>query len=221
MYCPNCGKENETSALFCGECGTPLQMNQDTDQNSNNISVEEKTFNKPKKKTWIFFGAIIIVIVFLIMKLSSTANNIEYTNNSGDKLPVVVKEISIQESFWTNYIDVTFEIENLTQTDYRDVNIAVLAWDSEGYPIKLCGMYELDSNYVNYIGLENVSPRELDTYSYTFEEADIKYMAVFLSYYEDFENDTWENPVIEDIEKNQGKKLSETETYYFTLHSNN
>lgn len=27
MFCPNCGAKNEDNARFCGECGTPLQMN--------------------------------------------------------------------------------------------------------------------------------------------------------------------------------------------------
>lgn len=216
MYCSNCDKENEDSALFCGECGKPLQGNQDTNQNSEDIPVEEISLNKSQKKKWMFYGAIIVVIILFIMTLCWGADDIEYTNNSGDKLPIVVNQISIQEN-WTGFIDITFEIENLTQTDYRDVRLAVLAWDSEGYPIRLCGMYEIDSTYVNYIDLENMSPEELDKYTYTFEGADIKYMSVFVSYCQDFENEEWENPVIEDIEENQGKKLDETEIYYFTF----
>lgn len=219
MYCPNCSKENETFAMFCSECGKPLQGDQDTKQNSNNVFLEEKTLNNPKKKKWVFFGVIVVAIFLFIMIVGSGTNDIEYTDNSGDKLPIVVNQISIQESGWSGFIDITFEIENLTQTDYKDVTMAVLAWDSEGYPIDLRGMYEFDfdSSYVSYIGLENVRPRKLDEYSYTFDNADIKYMSVFLSSYEDFKNKKWENPVTEDIEKSQGKKLNEMGISYFTF----
>ena len=32
MFCPNCGAKNEENAKFCGECGTPLQMNEPAGQ---------------------------------------------------------------------------------------------------------------------------------------------------------------------------------------------
>ena len=129
-------------------------------------------------------------------------DDIEYTNNSGDELPIVVNQISYQESYWNGFMDITFEIENLTQTDYKNVSMAVLAWDSEGYPIRICGMYEYAPDYVNYIGLENISPEKVSEYSYTFETADVAYMSVFLSYYEDFDGNKWENPIIEEVEEN-------------------
>lgn len=210
MYCPNCGKENTASNLFCIECGKSLQ-----DNKQNHIYIEETTPNKPKKKKRMLFGIIAVAVALFIVIVGSEADDIEYSNNYGDDLPIVVNQISYQESFWTGYIDITFEIENLTQTDYKHVSMAVLAWDSEGYPIRICGMYEYDPDYVNYIGLENISPEKVSEYSYTFEAADIAYMSVFLSYYEDFDGNEWENPIIEEVEKNQGQKLVETELYYF------
>jgi len=212
MHCPNCGKENTESDLFCIECGNSLQYN-----NQNQIFIGGTTPNKPKMKKGVLLGIIAVVVVFFIVIMGSGADDVEYTNNSGDELPIVVNHISYQESYWTGFMDITFEIENLTQTDYKNVSMAVLAWDSEGYPIKICGMYEYDADYVNYIGLENISPEEVSEYSYTFETADIAYMSVFLSYYEDFEGNEWENPIIEEIEENQGQKLDQTELYYFTF----
>ena len=166
----------------------------------------------------------IFVIMLFVMGCSSPKiktygeddiGNIEYTNNSGDKLPIVVNQISIQNSYYNGYIDIIFEIENLTKTEYRNVNMAVLAWDSDGFPIKNNGMFVAEADYVNYIGIENIGSYETDEYSYTFETADIKYMSVFLSYYEDFENNKWENPIINSIEKNKGNKLDRMEIYYF------
>lgn len=213
MYCPNCGEENTSSDLFCSECGKSLQ-----DNNQNRISVEETVPNKQKKKTGMLLGIIAVIVILFIMIVDSGSGDMEYTNNSGDNLPIVVNQISYQDSYWTGFMDITFEIENLTQTDYKHVSLAVLAWDSEGYPIKICGMYEFyETDYVNYIGLENVSPAKVNEYSYTFETADIAYMSVFLSYYEDFEGNEWENPIIAEVEENQGQKLDETELYYFSF----
>lgn len=213
MYCPNCGEENTSSDLFCSECGKSLQ-----DNNQNRISVEETVPNKQKKKTGMLLGIIAVIVILFIMIVDSESGDMEYTNNSGDNLPIVVNQISYQDSYWTGFMDITFEIENLTQTDYKHVSLAVLAWDSEGYPIKICGMYEFyETDYVNYIGLENVSPAKVNEYSYTFETADIAYMSVFLSYYEDFEGNEWENPIIAEVEENQGQKLDETELYYFSF----
>lgn len=213
MYCPNCGKENTSSDLFCSECGKSLQ-----DNNQNRISVEETVPNKQKKKTGMLLGIIAVIVILFIMIVDSGSGDMEYTNNSGDNLPIVVNQISYQDSYWAGFMDITFEIENLTQTDYKHVSLAVLAWDSEGYPIRICGMYEFDdTDYVNYIGLENVSPAKVNEYSYTFETADIAYMSVFLSHYEDFEGNEWENPIIAEVEENQGQKLDETELYYFSF----
>lgn len=72
---------------------------------------------------------------------------------------------------------------------------------------------------MKYISLENISPEDVGEYSYSIETADIDiaYMSVFLSYYEDFDGNEWENPIIEEVEKNQGQKLDKTELYYFTF----
>lgn len=197
MYCSNCGKENTASDSFCSECGKTLQGN-----NQNHVSIEETTPNKRKKKKGMLFGMIAVVVILFIVVMGLGEDDIEYTNNSGDELPIVVNQISYQESYWNGFMDITFEIENLTQTDYKNVSMAVLAWDSEGYPIRICGMYEYAPDYVNYIGLENISPEKVSEYSYTFETADVAYMSVFLSYYEDFDGNKWENPIIEEVEEN-------------------
>lgn len=209
MYCSNCGKENKASDLFCSECGKVLQSN-----NKNYISIEEAT---PNKKKGLLFGILAVVTIIFIMIISLGEEDIEYTNNSGENLPIVVNQISYQDSYWTGFMDITFEIENMSQTDYKDVRMAVLAWDSEGYPIRMCGMYEYAPDYVNYIKLENISPGKVSEYAYTFENADIAYMSVFLTYYEDFNGNEWESPIIEEVEKKQGQKLEETELYYFTF----
>lgn len=210
MYCPNCGKAHAASDMFCSECGTSLQV-----RNQVHSSIEEAS-DRPKKNYNMLF-VIAAAVVLLIALAGSGKDDMEYTNNSGDKLPIVVNGISYQDSFWTGFIDITFEIENLTQTDYKNVHMAVLAWDRDGYPIRLGSMSDFDPDYVSYISFENISPNRTSESSYTFKSADIAYMSVFLSYYEDFSGKEWENPVIENVEKNQGQKLDETELYYFTF----
>lgn len=211
MHCPNCGKEYTVADTFCSECGKMLPGN-----GQNHVTMEAPTPETQKKERRIFFG-IIAAIILLIAILGSRTNDAEYTNNFGDKLPIVVNEISYQSSFWTGYLDITFEIENLTQTDYRTANLAVLAWDSEGYPIRICGMFELEPDYVNYISLENLGPKKMSKQTYTIEDADIAYMSVFLSYYEDYNGKEWTSPIIEKVEKNQGQKLSEAKLCYFAF----
>lgn len=213
MYCSNCGKEHAESDLFCSECGNALQT-----EMYNHILVEEDIRNKTKMNRAILIGILVVVIILSVVTMCGGQENFEFSSNSGDKLPIVVNQISYQESFWTGYIDITFEIENLTQNDYKEASIAILAWDSEGYPIKICGMYEFDPDYVSYIGLENIRPREVKEATYNFETEDIAYMSVFLSHYTDFHNNEWENPIIKEVEEDQGQKLDETELYYFIFH---
>ena len=212
MYCPNCGKEYRASDAFCSECGNPLQNG-----GQNQVSAEKTAPGKQKKKYGILFGMMAAAVALFIAIVGARTHNMEYSNNSGRKLPVVVNQISYQESAWTGFMDVTFEIENRTKTDYRAVCMAILAWDSEGYPIRITGMFELDPDYVTYIRLENIAPEKTDDYSFSFETADIAYMSVFLSYYEDFKGNEWSSPIIETVEKNQGQKLKETKLHYFTF----
>lgn len=212
MYCPNCGKENKESDLFCTKCGKSLQ-----DDNQNHTPVKKSTRNKPKKKKGKLFWFIAVVVILYIVFMGSGADDIDYANYSGDELPIVVNQVLIQESYSYGFMDITFEIANLTETDYKDVSMAVLAWDSEGYPIRMCGMWHVESDYVNYIGLENISPKKVSEYTYTFEMADIAYMSVFLASYEDFNGNEWENPIMEEVEKNKGQKLDDTELYYFVF----
>ncbi len=80
------------------------------------------------------------------------------------------------------------------------------------------GMYDIESDYVKYIGLENISPEKVDEYTYIYEKEDIAYMSVFLADYEDFNNKKWKNPIMENVLENQGKKLDEIGIYYFTFH---
>ena len=210
MYCPNCGKEYTASTAFCTECGKPLPK---PDQSQTVTEVPAP--GKPKKKYGIVLGLLAAVIVVVILITGSGKNDLEYTNNAGDKLPIVVNDISYGDSYWTNYIDISFEIQNLTQTDYKEASMAVLAWDWDGYPIKLAGMYELEPDFVRYIGLENISPRKSSEETYTFETAEIGYMAVFLSSYTTYDGKQWENPIMKKVEKSKGQRLADTELYYF------
>lgn len=210
MYCPNCGKEYTASTAFCTECGKPLPK---PDQSQ--IVTEASAPVKPKKKYGLLLGALAAAIVVIILITGSGKNDMEYTNNAGDKLAIVVNDISYGDSYWTNYIDINFEIENLTQTDYKEASMAVLAWDWDGYPIRLAGMYELEPDFVRYIGLENISPGASSEETYTFEKAEIGYMAVFLSSYTTYDGKQWENPIMKKVEKSKGQRLTDTELYYF------
>ena len=213
MYCSNCGKENADSDLFCTGCGSSLKGNSSTTESSNNIVIEQNAPPKSKKKKWICIVAIIAVIIVIIKIFGS--DNAEYTNNAGNKLPIVVNQVLVQEDFGT---EISVEVENITNTDYRKAYLAVLAWDSKGLPVELCGMYDFfEDSYVKYLGLENIGSKAADAYTFTFESADIEYISVFLDECEDFDGNKWENPFMKDIENYQGKKLEDMDIYYFSI----
>ena len=50
---------------------------------------------------------------------------------------------------------------------------------------------------------------------FNFDVAEVASMAVFLISCEDFAGDTWENPIAEDWGELEGRKLEDTDLYYF------
>lgn len=110
MYCPYCGKENTAFDLHCSGCGKSLQNNK---QNQNSIEAEQ-TPDKPKKKKGFLLGIIAVVVVAFIVIMNLGTDNSEYTDNSGDELPVVVNRISYKKNIMPSLMDITLEFENLT-----------------------------------------------------------------------------------------------------------
>lgn len=203
----NRGEENTNSEE--GERSTTLEVQND----GNELSAEINTNRKVKKGLKIIG---ILVAIFILIKWLFGGPNAEYTNNTGDKLPVVVNRISISESsFGEGYAEITYEIENRSGNEYREADFAVLAWDSNGFPIKLAGFFDLEPDYLKYIVCENIEKNACQEYTYTFETERISYLAVFLESYEDFNGNVWNNPIMDYIEESKGKKWEDVEVYSF------
>lgn len=217
MYCSKCGKKNNDADLFCAGCGNSLKANSITGNVPNGIATvqdELQNLNGKKQKLAPIVIFVIAIVAFICIFGLNSPDYTEYTNNSGDKLPIVVKGISKQVQFNDN-VDLTIDIENTTYTDYRKAGLAVLAWDSDGLPIELCGLYEFESSYLNYWRVDNVAAKTKYTYTTTLEPADIKYISVFVDNCVDFDGNAWENPLSDDISNYQGKKIEDVDMCYF------
>ena len=203
----NAGENNSKSERE--ESATVLEFQNEGSQ----LSSESNTNFKMKK--WLKILGVLFVL-FILIRCLLGGPNAEYTNNSGDKLPVVVNGISMSGSSWgEGYVEVTYDIENLSGVEYREVDFAVLAWDSHGFPIKFAGFFDLEPDYLKFIVCENMEKNASQEYTYTFESEQITYMAVFLESYEDFNGNEWVNPYMEYIEDAKGKKLEDVDIYYF------
>lgn len=135
------------------------------------------------------------------------------TKNDSRELPVIATAISYGETSYVGFTDVTVSIENTTDTDYKEVTFALLAWDRNGLPLKLD-----EVNYTCYCSHDNLAAYESGDFTWQYGTApDIGYMAFFLSEYTDFDGNTWTNPIIDKIPELEGNKLENSHIAYFTF----
>lgn len=166
---------------------------------------------------------IIAIAILFVSLFRQTGYDSEYTNNDGNKLPIVVTNVEISSD---NYGDceTTFYFTNKENIDYKYAKFAVLAWDKNGFPLKFMQAYAISdftNAYVEFFTVENLSGHDSQscTIVYDFDYSEIQYMSVFLISYEDFSLNTWESPIIEQWDKVEGHKLEDTDIYYFEFES--
>ena len=220
MFCPNCGKEVPNNSKFCGDCGTKLQM-----AAADSSSVKECVAPSPSKqgnlKKVLFVFAIVAIAYFAVTTVWGSKYNVEYTNNAGDKLPVVVTDITMYDSEWLD-TTVVFDLKNQTSSDYKEATFVLFAWDVDGYPINIDQPTVLsfeDCDYMERLYCDIIRANDTTCYEGNFDDniRDAEYISVFLVEYTDFNGKKWESPVLDRLEDIRGKKLDNTETYYFTL----
>ena len=177
MFCPNCGKENEDTAVFCSECQSKFddieQKNQDNKQIAKNYATDNaNTYNnvlsmmplmqasgdeQKKTRRAIITGTIIITIVLIFNILISLIN-----------------KYVIPEQFY-EYTTVTFYAEEKSRTgsgasEYTTVYISeerldmlgLEGWEVVGSYLEMETAYPNfgDSNYVTGIQ-PNVRPQKV------------------------------------------------------------
>lgn len=251
MFCKKCGKKLEDSMQFCPYCGAASNDNgkativpsseniaapsQDSSHGVNDTFVAQdfiqyqqrsSTPSKKRKSHKILILAGIIVLCFFISRFfGNSGYDMEYSNNEGTKLPIVVTGIEISEENYSLIESLaTFHVTNLKNTDYKYAEFAVLAWDNDGFPMKLDQPYvfsttDLDHDYADYFSGENIRANTSQSYEcgFDFKISDIGYMSVFLVYCEDFASKTWENPIANHWEEIEGRKLEDINIYYFSF----
>ncbi len=212
MYCENCGKKSVSKDLYCRGCGNKLTTNHSTIESKKSFSVN----NKKKKR--VISGCVIIVLLFVFGKLLfGNMSDMEYSNNSGKHLSIVVNDITISEA-WTGGSDLTVSIRNLKNKDYKDVCFVLLAWDHKGMPLKYLDGWT--DQYCEYLWCDNLGGHEnidMTWNLYGMDISEIAYVSFFLFEATDFKGKIWNNPLAEYIEEYEGEKLEDISLYYFVM----
>ena len=123
IKCKDCGKEVSDIAPMCPNCGRPLN-----DQIESSRSQE-----KPKKKyskAWVIL-AIVVVILWLIGKLSSPDRYNTSVGNSPDALP----KLELMSHTWhTEYDYAVYEgtVRNISSRSIENVEAVVSFYDKQG-----------------------------------------------------------------------------------------
>lgn len=189
--------------------------------NKSKDSVASSTVKQGNFKKVLGVLAIVALAYFAITTIFGSKYNVEYTNNTGDKLPVIVTDITMYDAEWLD-TTVVFDLKNLTNTDYKEATFVLFAWDADGYPINVDQPTVLsfeDCDYMEHLYCDIIRANETTSYEGNFDDniRDAEYISVFLTEYIDFNGEKWESPVLDHLEEIRGKKLDTTETYYFTF----
>ncbi len=138
------------------------------------------------------------------------AENMEmYLTNSSESIPVKIENL-YQETVYTGFTTVSFDMVNVTDTDIKKAKFGIAAWDSYKLPLELVEMYSFDPEYFYRCQGSNIAAGQTSHASVSFEQRDFKYMQILLLECIDFEGNTWTNPAASYYEENfAGKKFDE------------
>lgn len=238
MFCENCGKEIKDSEKFCQNCGQPISQMNSTSQTYSNVRNKNNISETKGKKIVEIIGIIVVVVIIAMIIKNNISDtkpdgeigvdkeintglkkviDVEYSNNAGMKLPITVDGVSI-DSAW-GFTDITLQLTNLTDRDYRELCFVFMAWDENGLPINLEGMYEYDGgDYLRFLSVDNMAANSTKEVEWSITQNDnISYVSVFLVSYTDFDGVEWENPILDDVREMGGKPLEDVPIYYYSI----
>lgn len=132
----------------------------------------------------------------------------EYTKESLDeeisKQPVIVysTEYLVQDAdYKCLYPDLLIaNIKNNSETDVKKAEVAFVAWDNNGFPVKIDPKYG-SSSYIQTVKYDDVNLTNGQTYDETglglgcTSESNIKTFKAIVVSYTDFDGNTWKNPL--------------------------
>lgn len=137
-------------------------------------------------------------------------------NNLNEMVPVRIRYESLgyRQRSYGGALSIGYRIENITDKPYKEVVFAILAWDQDGFPLKLNTV-----DYTIYCSHNNIEPFENENYSNTMQDmyydGEIEYMSCFPVSYTDFDGNKWINPVMDHIDDWEGKLLEDTPVCYY------
>lgn len=232
-FCPACGLEVKKNKSIDINVAKEMQEKIVSNANENidteiitddtielkNSSEQIATPETKSKKSKIIGIIIILAVIVAIFKMCgaglSQEDVLAYSDPNGTEVPVVVNHVSYNESFYVGFMDITLDITNVTEDDYRDMTFVALAWDRDGFPIEFD---YTDDPYPYLMDCNNLGAFSTDQRSWQHGEYfEIGYISVFLAECTDFDGETWVNPVMEYVDEHKGEKLDETQLAYYVF----
>ncbi len=132
-----------------------------------------------------------------------------YLSNDSGVLPVIAKNVYQQSQY--GYTTVIFDMVNMSDDDIKEAGFGVVAWDANGLPLELRGVYDIVTEDIYKVAYDNLAAGTTKQVSIDLDGQDFKYMQILLLEYSDFDGNTWTNPAADYYEENYaGKKLDET-----------
>lgn len=234
LFCAKCGndvgchevKESEQNVAYIE---TPTEGRNRSNSNETQSDIKLTNEKKTKKKKWLWIVVIFVVIIVLLNTCGGGSEDdgatisvddikVDYTalsDNTGTDVPVIVNQVSYAEAFYVGFTDITLDISNTTENDYRDMKFVALAWDKDGYPIKFKGT---DDPYPYLMNCNNLGPNATEQRNWEYADYfEIRYISVFLAECTDFEGNTWVNPAMDYIDEHKGEKLETTQLSYYSF----
>lgn len=132
-----------------------------------------------------------------------------YLSNDSGVLPVIAKNVYQQSQY--GYTTVIFDMVNMSDDDIKEAGFGVVAWDANGLPLELRGVYDIVTEDIYKVAYDNLAAGTTKQVSIDLDGQDFKYMQILLLECSDFDGNTWTNPAADYYEENYaGKKLDET-----------
>lgn len=234
-FCSICRQPIEKDWKVCPRCGAELLKN--------TIEEADKPI-KPPKKIWkkVLNFLIAAFVILLIIGAFSDEEKNEHANNNKNiddlkvreskefndtkeadyvkkdilntEMPVEIKGIKQVPGPYDLYVGFDVTCKNNSGIDIKEAVLGIMAWDEDGFPLITTTMIE--EEYLAHAGLNNLKAGELSDTTWNLDMKKFaKYTQIYCLEYTDFDGNVWENPYMEQIESNGGKKLEDIQGKYF------
>lgn len=238
MKCGKCGKELQEGWKNCPYCGAYVENN----ENGMSKEEKQSDNSKPKKKRSLMriidIAAVILIVIVVLISCSDSDDNgqdghtdvkeqlaniekalmgddaapkpEEYLYQEGSKLPIALENAVRSAPY--GYAQISFDLVNREDIDFRTAEFALMVWDANMLPVKVNSSYDENVNeYVITLRTQNIAANSTRTASWDLYDVSLEELAhynIFLINAEDMDGNIWVNPIAEIGEEDwAGKKL--------------